>query len=247
MEMFWGYLVIAFAWVIGGFIGGSTGIGSIMVAMPIMSTVLTPSEAVLVSCLTGLFGTMHLSYAYRKFCSWKDIRELVAGGIPGCILGVLVLRVASMQTLQLMVCAMLVCFLTMQFFRKTASWRLPDSAITGVIAGVICGFVSGSVAMVGAPLGIYVLLKHWSPDSARGNMSIFYAFTGVTSVISQAAAGLYTFSLLPMALAGIIGCAVGQITGVKIGRRINQQLFYKIVLVFLSVAAIMLFVRAVGE
>ena len=247
METICGYLVIAFAWVIGGFIGGATGIGGIMVAMPIMTMVLTPSEAVLISCLTGLFGTMHLSYAYRKFCSWKDIRELVLGGIPGCVLGALVLRVASMQLLQLMVCAMLVCFLSMQFFRKTASWRLTESTITGLIAGVICGFVSGSVAMVGAPLGIYVLLKHWSPDRARGNMSVFYAFTGVASVISQAAAGLYTPPLFPMALAGVIGCAIGQVAGVKIGRRINQQLFYKIVLVFLSVAAIMLFVRAVGE
>lgn len=246
MEL-WAYVVVAFAWVVGGLIGGATGIGAIMVAMPIMSTVLSPDEAVLVSCLTGLYGTLHLSYAYRKSCSWKDIRELVAGGIPGCFLGVLVLRMASMQTLQLMVCAMLVCFLAMQFFRKTASWRLPDSAITGIIAGVICGFVSGSVAMSGAPLGIYVLLKHWDPDRARGNMSFVYAFTGITSVISQAAAGLYTVSLLPIALAGIIGCAVGQITGVKLGRRINQKVFYKIVLVFLSVAALMLFVRAIGE
>ena len=247
MEMCWVYVVVAFAWVVGGLIGGATGIGAIMVSMPIMSTVLAPSEAVLISCLTGLFGTMHLCFAYRRSCRWKDIREIVAGGIPGCFLGVLVLRMASMQTLQLMVCAMLVCFLTMQFFRKTASWHLPDSTMTGLMAGVICGFVSGSVAMVGAPLGIYVLLKHWDPDRARGNMSIVYAFTGITSVISQAAAGLYTVSLLPIAVAGIVGCAVGQMTGVKIGRRINQQIFYKIVLVFLSAAAIMLFVRAVGD
>ncbi len=247
MEMLLVYVVVAFAWVVGGVIGGATGIGAIMVSMPIMTTVLSPSDAVLVSCLTGLVGTMHLSYAYRKFCSWKDIRELVIGCIPGCFLGVLVLRMASMQILQLMVCAMLVCFLAMQFFRKTASWHLPDSTMTGLIAGVICGFVSGSVAMVGAPLGIYILLKHWSPDRARGNMSIFYAFTGVTSVVSQAVAGLYTAPLFPIALAGVIGCAIGQVAGVKIGRRINQQLFYKIVLVFLSVAAIMLFVRAVGE
>lgn len=241
------YLVVAVAWMVGGVIGGATGIGAIMVAMPIMTTVLSPGEAVLVSCLTGLYGTMHLSIAYRKSCSWKDIRELVIGGIPGCFLGVLVLRVASMQTLQLMVCAILACFIIMQFFRKAASYCLPDSMIIGIIAGLICGFVSGSVAMVGAPLGIYVLLKHWSPDRARGNMSIFYAFTGITSVISQALAGLYTVSLVPVAIAGVVGCCIGQMTGVRLGRRINQQLFYRIVLIFLSVAAVMLFVRAMGE
>ena len=57
------YLVVAVAWMVGGVIGGATGIGAIMVAMPIMTTVLSPGEAVLVSCLTGLYGTMHLSIA----------------------------------------------------------------------------------------------------------------------------------------------------------------------------------------
>ena len=140
--------------------------------MPLMTAVLSPGDAVLVSCLTGLYGTVHLSYSYRKSCCWREIRDLVVGAVPGCFLGALVLRVASMQTLQLMVCAMLACFIAMQCFHKAASYRLPDSTLIGIAAGFACGFVSGSVAMVGAPLGIYVLMKHWSADRARGNMSV---------------------------------------------------------------------------
>ena len=155
MDFVWTCFMVALGWMFGGLVGGATGIGSIMVAMPLMTAVLTPGEAVLVSCLTGLYGTLHLSYSYRKACCWREIRDLAAGAVPGCVLGALVLRIASMQTLQLMVCAILVCFIGMQFFRRAATYRLPDSTIIGVVAGLICGFVSGSVAMVGAPLGIY--------------------------------------------------------------------------------------------
>lgn len=238
--------MVALGWGFGGIVGGATGIGTIMVAMPLMTVALSPGDAVLVSCLTGLYGTVHLAFAYRKGCRWKDIRDLVIGAVPGCVLGALTLRIASMQTLQFMVCAMLACFIGMQFFRKTAACRLPDSVLTGLLAGLVCGFVSGSVAMVGAPLGIYVLLKHWSPDRARGNMSMFYLFTCLASVISQAAAGLYTVTLFQISLAGMAGCAVGQVMGVRLGRRIDQILFQRIVLVFLAVAAVILFVRAVG-
>ena len=246
MEFIWTCFMVALGWGFGGVVGGATGIGAIMVAMPLMTTVISPSEAVLVSCLTGLYATVHLSISYRKSFHWADIRDLVIGAVPGCALGALVLRVASMQALQLMVCAMLACFIGMQCFRKAASYRLPDSTVVGVIAGLICGFVSGSVAMVGAPLGIYVLMKHWDPDRARGDMSVFYVFTGVSSVVSQAVAGLYTVSLLQVSVAGMAVCFFGQRVGVRRGRRSNQTLFQRIVLLFLAVAAIILFVRAMG-
>ena len=238
--------MVALGWLFGGLVGGATGIGAIMVAMPLMTAVISPGDAVLVSCITGLYGTVHLSISYRKACSWADIRDLVIGAIPGSVLGALTLRVASMQALQLMVCAMLACFIVMQLFRRAATYRLPDSMLIGLGAGFVCGFVSGSVAMVGAPLGIYVLMKHWSPDRARGNMSVFYVFTTVASVLSQAFAGLYSASLLPLALAGVAGCCVGQIIGVRLGRRIDQQLFQRIVLAFLALAAVILFARAMG-
>ena len=246
MDLAWTCFMVALGWCFGGIVGGATGIGTIMVAMPLMTAVITPGEAVLVSCLTGLYSTIHLSISYRKACSWKDIRDLVIGAVPGSVLGALTLKVASMQALQLMVCGMLACFILMQLFRRAATYRLPDSMAVGLFAGLVCGFVSGSVAMVGAPLGIYVLMKHWSPDRARGNMSVFYMFSTVASVLSQAFAGLYTMSLLPIALAGVAGCFVGQIVGVRIGRRIDQQLFQRLVLGFLALAAVILFVRAMG-
>lgn len=238
--------MVALGWFFGGIVGGATGIGTIMIAMPMTTAMLSPSDAVLLSCLTGLFGTVHLAYSYRKACSWTDIRDIVIGSVPGCILGALILRVASMQSLQLMVCAILACFVAMQFFHKIADYRLPDSVLIGLTAGLICGFVSGSVAMVGAPLGIYVLMKHWSPDRARGNMSVFYVFAGVVTVLSQAVAGLYTFTLVQVSIAGFLGCLLGQILGVRLGRRINQKLFQRLVLVFLAIAAVILFVRAMG-
>lgn len=246
MDFVWTCSMVALGWFFGGIVGGATGIGTIMIAMPMTTAVLSPSDAVLVSCVTGLLGTFHLAYSYRKAYSWNDIRDLVIGSVPGCILGALILRVASMQSLQLMVCAILACFVAMQFVHRIAVYRLPDSVIIALAAGVICGFVSGSVAMVGAPLGIYVLMKHWSPDRARGNMSFFYVFSGIVTVVSQAFAGLYDVTLIQVALAGFSGCIVGQMVGVRLGRRINQLLFQRIVLVFLALAAVILFMRAMG-
>lgn len=245
MDFAWICFMSALGWFFGGFVVGAAGIGAVMVAMPILTTVLSPSDAVLVSCLTSVFGCLYLAYSYRKACNWKDIRDMVIGAVPGCALGALTLRIASMSVLELMLCAMLVCFILMQCFRRFAIYKLPDSAIIGIAGGFVSGFVSGSVAMIGAPLGIYVLMKQWPPDRARGNLCVFYVFTDVLSAVSQAVAGLYTVTLFQISVIAFAGCFAGQFIGVRAGRHINQKMFQRIVLIFLAVAAVVLFIRAV--
>ncbi|MCH5276795.1 MAG: sulfite exporter TauE/SafE family protein [Desulfovibrionaceae bacterium] len=242
----WISVVVFVGWMLGGIVGGATGVGSIMVAMPILTTVLPAGEAVLISCLIGVYGCMHLALAYRRDCVWPDIRALGIGIVPGCVIGVLALKLASVRTLELMISAMLAVFVLLRLFRKATTYRLPESTVLGAAAGTVCGFVASSVAMVGAPLGIYALLRHWEPDRARGNMSVIYIFTSLGAVTMQALSGLYTMELLRISLAGIAGCALGQFAGVRLGRNIKEELFNRLILTFLAVAALVLCVRAVG-
>ena len=239
-------VVVFAAWTFGGVIGGVTGIGALMLAMPFLNMVLTPLDAVLVSTLIGVYAVIHLSIAYRKSICWRDIRDLVIGVFPGTIAGTMLLKVVSMQTLQLMVCSMLAIFVIIQSIKRFASYKLPESTPIAIFAGFICGAVGGSVAMVGAPLGIYILMKHWDPNRARGNMSGFYLFTSLCALVTQYCAGLYRLELLPPAFAGMVGCALGSYFGVRLGRRLDQKLFTRLVVIFLALAAVMLFWRAMG-
>ena len=240
------YVVVFFAWALGGTVGGATGIGTVMIAMPIMTAVISPGDAVLVSCITGTFASLHLAYSYRRYCSCSDLRDLTIGLIPGCIAGAWVLKIVSVRVLELMICAMLALFVLLRCFRRISAYTLPESRLVGTAAGAICGFVSSSVAMEGAPLGIYVLLKHWDPNRARSNMSVFYAISAVGTVIMQALAGLYDFTLFRMSLFGMAGCVCGQVIGVRLGRHINQKLFTRIIVCFLALTTVFLFFQAIG-
>lgn len=245
-DVVWLNIVIFFAWMLGGVVGGATGIGTIMVTMPIMTTVIAPGDAVLISCLIGLCGCTHLAIAYRKDSVWTDIRDLSIGIVPGCALGVLALKVASVMALELMISAMLTAFVLLRLFHKAARYRLPDSPPLGIAAGAVCGFVASSVAMVGAPLGIYTLLRQWEPNRARGNMSVVYIFTSLGAVMMQTLSGLYTKELLQITLVGMAGCFLGQFAGVRLGRNIRGEVFNRVIIAFLAIAAMVLFGRAVS-
>ena len=246
MDNVWVNTAVFVGWLLGGIIGGATGIGAIMIAMPILTMVLAPGDAVLVSCLVGLYGCIHLALAYRRDCKWADIRDLGIGVVPGCVVGVLALKIASVRSLELMISVMLAVFVLLRLLRGTARQRLPESAPLGVAAGAACGFVAASVAMVGAPLGIYALLRQWEPNRARGNMSVLYVFTGVGAVAMQAFSGLYDMALLRIALVGMAGCSLGQFAGVRLGRNIRGETFGRLIVVFLAIAAVVLFIRAVS-
>ena len=227
-----------------GVVSGATAIGGVMLSMPLLMAVFTPVEAVLLSTVMGVFSVPQMAWLYHRYCTYRDVFCLALGCLPGCLLGAFILTVAPMRVLQLMICALLFCFIALQYLRRFASWRLPDSLSAGIVAGAVCGFVSASVAMAGAPLGIYVLLKHWDPDRARGNMSMFYVFTVGGSVLSQAGAGLYKPELLKLAIVGVAGNLLGQFLGYRLGKRVNHQVFRRIITGFLAVAACVLLWRA---
>lgn len=238
------YGVVVLGWALGGIIGGATGLGAVMVSMPILTVVLDPGDAVLVSCIISIYVYAHLAYTYRKFCLWSDLKDLVIGIIPGSVIGVMVLKAVPIQALQLMISLMLISFVLLQLFRKVTTYLLPKSTPVGIATGMVCGFVNTSVAMMGAPLGAYVLLRHWDPDRARGNMSALFAIGAVGAVAMQATAGLYNIHLLQISVFGIAGGALGQVVGVRLGRNMDQQRLNRIILVFLSLVAIMLGVQA---
>lgn len=240
------YMLTALAWFVGGVVGGATGLGSVMVAMPLTTAALSPGDAVLVSCIVSFYASIHQSLSYRRYLRWNDVKPLAVGSLPGCLLGVLVLKLAPVQVLELMVCAMLVCFVAMQLNRRMAGWSVSAAPSIAMGAGGVFGFVSASVAMGGGPLAIYVMLRHWDPDRARANMSTLWVFTSILTCAVQAGAGMYTLPLFKIGLTGILGTAVGQYIGVRLGRRIDLVLFRRILLAFLSAAAVILFSRAVG-
>ncbi|WP_298067191.1 sulfite exporter TauE/SafE family protein [uncultured Mailhella sp.] len=246
MEQLLTYIVVALGWMCGGIVGGATGIGGVMIAMPLLTLVLDPGDAILVSCLVAATACVHLAWAYRRFIVWPDVWPLLAGMVPGLIAGVAMLKIAPVPVLELMICAMLVCFLLMQCSPRLARFSVPASLPLGLGAGAVSGFVASSVAMSGAPLGIYVLLMHWEPDRARGNMSIFYLCSGISAMLMQAFSGLYSYSLLKLGVAALAGCMAGQTLGVSLGRHISRETFRRILLIFLAAAAVVLFVRAVS-
>lgn len=237
------FFFVFLGWFCGSVVGGATGLGAMMIALPILSLGIPASQAVLVSCLVGSVACIQLGWLYRKYVVWSDMKWMWIGCIPGCIFGALTLKVVPVDWLQLMISFMIFCFILVQLFSRKAQWKLGDSVAWNALAGFGGGFANASVSVVGVPVGIFVLLKRWDRDRARSCMSMFFLFSGWVTVASQWTAGLYDFSLVKLAAIGLAGSLIGQRLGFRIGRHLDQKLFVRVVLLFLSCAAVTLFYK----
>lgn len=239
------FVFVILGWFCGSVVGGATGLGAMMIALPIMSLGIPASKAVLVSCLVGAVACVQLAWLYREYVVWRDLKWMWLGCLPGCVLGALTLKTVPISLLQLMISIMIFCFVLLQIFSRHTQWKLGDSSFWSLLAGLGGGFANASVSVVGVPVGIFVLLKRWDRDKARATMSMFFLISGWITVASQWSAGLYEPDLLKFAAAGLIGSLIGQRIGFSLGRRLNQKLFVRFVLLFLTCAATVLFYKGI--
>ena len=234
-------------WFIGGFVSGISGFGAMMLALPILSLGLPPLEAILTCCIVAAPCCMQLAWLYRKYVYWPDMKWLWIGCIPGCILGTLTLKMVPVGWLQIGISILICIFLAMHIFGNKTSFTIKDSAMSLFITGCASGFTNSSVSIVGVPMGIFVLLKHWDKDRARGTMTMFFLLSSLITVAVQSCSGLYTMHLLAISAIGTAGCFIGQYLGFIVGKRITQSIFVKFALCFLACAAAMLFMKGVAN
>ena len=228
-------------WFIGGFVSGISGFGAMMLALPVLTLGLAPKDAILTCCIVAGPCCIQLAWLYRRYVYWPDMKWLWISCVPGCILGTLTLMVLPVGWLQIGISLLICIFLLVHLFGSRATWTLPDSVASLLVTGCASGFCNSTVSVVGVPMGIFVLLKHWDKDKARGTMSMFFMLSSLITIATQWASGLYTLYLLQISLIGTAGCFIGQSLGFKVGKHINQSIFVKFALCFLSCAAAMLF------
>ena len=237
-------ILVFLSLLLGGFTSGAAGFGIMMIALPILTLGMTVTDAVLVCCIVAVPTAVQLAWLYRRFVNWPDTKMLWLGCIPGCIVGAYVLKIVPMAVLQLAISITIVCFILLQLLRKKSARRLPDSRFSLLFAGAASGFAHSAVSLAGVPIGIFILLKGWDKDRSRATMSSLFLFCCWVTFFSQWATGLYTAKLFKLSVCGVIGALLGQELGFRAGRYLDQKMFIRFVLFFLSMAAVTLFYKS---
>lgn len=239
------WLILVATLLAGGVVKGVVSIGVPLVAVPLLTGILSVKQTVLLLSLPIIIG--NIPQAFEGGQTWKTLQHigfLIVGTVIGIALGVKILlsipgHLATGLAGLILITACVVLLITPKF-------KLPKrtAAPVGLLLGFICGLMEGISAIPGPLLATYLLAT-----GATGKQ--FTKQIALVLIISIAAL-ILTFGqsrhadeadLLFSALASI-PVVIGILVGRPLRDALPPKIFRAVVLIFILAAAVQMVLRA---
>ncbi|MEH6626913.1 MAG: sulfite exporter TauE/SafE family protein [Motiliproteus sp.] len=225
------YLAAIPAVLIVGISKGGMGGGLGILAVPIMSLVISPFQAAAIMlpilCVMDLVGL----WGFRGTYDTNNLKVILPSAVVGIGIGALSFHYLSEQHIKLLIGAIAVTFTLNYWFKKLR--KVPEKAtlanpVTGSFWGTLAGFTSFSVHAGGPPINIYLLPQKMDKTLFAGTTVIFFAVVNYAKLVPYAVLGLFESSNLMTSLMLVALAPVGVYLGMYLHHRIKEFWFYLI-------------------
>lgn len=227
----WFYLAAVPAVLIFGISKGGFGGGLGLVAVPMMTLAIGPTQAAAILlpilCVMDLFG----SWAYRQRWDRRLMVVLVPGALVGIAVGWATFRFMNADAIRILVGGIAVWF-TLDFYVK--AWRAgradPPGRRPGRAEGWLWSGVSGFTSFVAhagsPPLGVYLLPQRLDKSVFVGTTAIFFLVVNYAKLVPYGFLGQFDTTNLATSLVLSPLAPVGIWLGLWLHGRVPQRAFY---------------------
>jgi hypothetical protein len=232
------FVLAGAATVAGATIQGSIGFGMNLVTVPVLALVVPDALPVAVVLLGIPISLAMLRHEHRAL-DRAGLGWIIAGRVPGSILGAWVVASVADNTLQLLIGAFVLVFVVASLVARP----LPVRPSTQLVAGTASG-VTGTAAGIGGPP--LALLYQWHPGPAmRSTLAAAFFFGTLLSIAILSVARQVSWAqvLLAVGLAPLV--VIGSYLGRRFHDRLDRGWLRPAVLVFASVSALVVVIDAI--
>ena len=236
-ELAWIAGCIAFA----SFAQTLSGFGFSLIAVPLMTLVVSPRDAVVVATIIGALSTSSQAVMDRKHIDRKIAQRLVIASFAGMPFGLLAFIVVSETGLRLVLGVVVVsaAIVLMRGFRLH-----DDSHHFDWVLGMVSGFLSTSTSTNGPPLVFLMQARGLAPSTFRATINTVFAIVNFVALGMFIAAGKVNSHNLTGVAVALPSLAVAISLGYAVRRHITQQRFNTMVIVLMFLSAISVVISA---
>ena len=209
--------------------GFGAGFGSL--AVPLMAmTVSVPQAAAILMPVLLLMDLLGLA-AFRKDFDRKLLFFLLPFGLLGTAIGTVLFKALDAHLVAGIVGGFTLLFLAQRLLFPARADSAPPPRWLGALLTTTSGFTS-FIAHAGAgPINAYVIPLRLAPITFTATMAFFFFFINLSKWVPYAWLGLFDWRSLATSLVLLPLAPVGVWIGMRIARRINAVLFYRLVYV----------------
>ncbi|MBN2081941.1 sulfite exporter TauE/SafE family protein [bacterium] len=223
---------------LGGVVQGLSGFGLSLTTVPLMVSFVPPVVLTPVQVLVSLVNNVAVSYEARRRIDWRQVWPLVAGGIVGIPLGIYLLKSLDSAWIKAGIGAIVVGIALFMLSGWTP--RLPQKFAVMLPTGLVSGILGGSTSLNGPPVIIFLASQRQVKDAFRASIAAYFVSVNLVGTAMFFAGGMLTGRVLLLAGVWTLFVIAGTITGIRLAKRVNEQLFRRAVLVLLALAGVLL-------
>jgi uncharacterized membrane protein YfcA len=198
---------------IGATVQGSVGFGMNLVSVPVLALVIPKALPVTVIVL-GIPISIAMARHERQALDRAGVGWIIAGRVPGTIIGALIVATVSTPILQGLAGAIVLTLVV----ASVAIPPLPIRRRTQIAAGLVSG-VTGTAAGIGGP-PLALLYQHHPGPTMRSTLAASFMFGALLSLITLGAAQQVRADQVLLGL----GLAPFVVAGSVVGRRFHGVL-----------------------
>jgi uncharacterized protein len=207
--------------------GFGAGFGSL--AVPMMALVITvPQAAAIMMPLLLVMDVLGIS-AYRKDFDKRLLLFLLPCGLVGTVIGTLLFKLISVQLVSGIVGVITLIFLAQRLLFPPSKDAAPPPRWLGAILTAISGFTSFVAHAGGPPFNAYMIAQRLSPVVFTATAAYFFFIINLSKWMPYAWLGLLDLRNFATSLVLLPFAPLGVWIGVKIARKIQPTLFYRLV------------------
>lgn len=234
----WEIALGAAALALGGALHGSMGFGIGLVAGPLL--VLIDPELIPGPMLcSAVLLTAMIAVRDRATADERGVRWLIAGRVPGMVLGALVVTWLSTTGLSIVFAFAILAIVAV----SVAGVSLPQTTPALLGAGTLSGLMGTTLGVGGPALALAYQRNHGG--EIRGTLAPIQTFGAATSLIALAVVGEFGSTDLARGLLLAPGMVVGFAVSGWVAPRMRHSVMRPAVLAFSAVSAVAILVRAV--
>ena len=207
--------------------GFGAGFGSL--AVPLMAlTVTVPQAAAILMPVLFVMDILGMA-AFRNSVDKALLKFMLPFAMVGIVIGALLFKLLDAKVVAAIVGGFTLLFLAQQMLFKPRADSRPPPRWVGALLLTTAGFTSFISHAGGPPVNAYVVPLKLKPILFTGTMAFLFFFINMAKWLPYAWLGLLDLRNFATSLVLLPLAPIGVWLGVRLARRINPTLFYRLI------------------
>ena len=229
----------------GALVFCTVGFGIGVTAIPPLLLLVDPQTAVVLINTVSVFMFSLVIWQTRQHIPLRRTLPIIAAGLVGVPVGILILRDADSALLRIAIAAFIIALTLLAAFNTR--WTLPKSMPVSMSVGFVVSVMLNAFGVGGALLALALLSRRLSSRALRGSLSLYFLVIEGAGVVGYGVAGLLTEQRILLIGVSALPVALGFGVALLILRRINETMFRRLVMATIIITSMVALVKELAS